>query len=370
MSKILISGYYGFNNAGDEAILASIIGSLRERQPNIDITVLSNNPDDTREQYDINAISRKKFSDVWRAMKSSDMLISGGGGLFQDVTSSRSILYYLGLIKMAKLLKKKVVVLANGIGPVRKKFNRYLTKSIVNKVDLITVRDEVSRNVLKRMGVTQKIYLTADPALLLKDTDESKIRKEKLDSMLDFKEEGRTLIGVSVRNWKDFESFSEKIVYFLDYVLENHDVDLLFIPMHYKTDLEPSKTIIGKLKGRAYLVEEELNHHELRYLIGKMDMVIGMRLHSLVFASEKGIPVMGIVYDPKVNSYLEMINQISLGNVENLDHVQMVSLFEKNFNNKHYYTEKMKNAVEELKKLSEKNMDLVMELIESEEKHG
>ena len=95
MSKILISGYYGFANAGDEAMLTAIIESLRQVEKNVELTVLSGNPEDTAAKHQVCSVYRFNPLGIIRAMKDSELIISGGGSLLQDVTSKRSLLYYL-----------------------------------------------------------------------------------------------------------------------------------------------------------------------------------------------------------------------------------------------------------------------------------
>ena len=119
--KVLISGYYGFYNIGDEAILKSIIEALRNEDPNIDIVVLSNDVEYTKNTYKVNAINRWKLNDIYKELLKCDGFISGGGSLFQDVTSSRSILYYTSIIWLAKFAKKPIFIYAQGIGPIDKK---------------------------------------------------------------------------------------------------------------------------------------------------------------------------------------------------------------------------------------------------------
>ena len=114
--KILISGYYGFDNSGDDAILKAIVKDLKENNSSIEITAFSNNPTFTEKIYDINAVNRFGIRDVFRAIKNCDLFISGGGSLLQDVTSTRSLLYYIALMKIAKLFNKPVMVYALFIG--------------------------------------------------------------------------------------------------------------------------------------------------------------------------------------------------------------------------------------------------------------
>ena len=112
MVNILISGYYGFDNIGDESILRTLVSSLREHIPDCSLTVLSHNPTSTREKYGVEAVDRMSPMAILRAVKKCDMLISGGGSLLQDVTSSKSLHYYLSIIRCAEFFHKKVFILS------------------------------------------------------------------------------------------------------------------------------------------------------------------------------------------------------------------------------------------------------------------
>ena len=100
MSKVVLSGYYGFNNSGDETILYAMITMFRKIEPSLEITVLSNEPEKTAKQYGVEAVNRWKWGQVFRAVSGCDLFISGGGSLLQDV-SKNSPLYYLAVILLA-----------------------------------------------------------------------------------------------------------------------------------------------------------------------------------------------------------------------------------------------------------------------------
>src|SRR5665648_329831 len=128
-AKIMISGYYGFNNTGDEAILKSMVGAFKKKIPQIKITVLSRSPLQTSQTYQVKAINRLHLIDIMLCLRDTDLFISGGGGLLQDSTGKGwSILYYLGLILVAKIVKVPVMIYAQGIGPVNKQINKKLIK--------------------------------------------------------------------------------------------------------------------------------------------------------------------------------------------------------------------------------------------------
>lgn len=123
MKNIVISGYYGQLNTGDEAILRVLVDKLKEyeRKSNssLNIVVLSSRPELTAKLYNVEAVNRKKIPSVIKAIKRCDIFISGGGSLFQNETSNRSLYYYLFQIFLAKLFGKKVFIFSQGIGPIK-----------------------------------------------------------------------------------------------------------------------------------------------------------------------------------------------------------------------------------------------------------
>ena len=128
---VVMSGYYGFSNAGDDAILEAIQQAIHEASDHICVTALSNDPELTRRQYGLEAIPRFRVWKVFSALRRCDALLSGGGSLLQDTTSTRSLLYYLTVIRCAHRLGKPVMLYANGIGPVRRPANRRRVKRVV-----------------------------------------------------------------------------------------------------------------------------------------------------------------------------------------------------------------------------------------------
>ena len=145
MTRVVISGYYGFANAGDEAMLAAIVGSLKDIIPDVDITVITGNCRMTRENHKVQAVHRLNFFAIAAAIRRCDILISGGGSLLQDVTSARSLRYYLWIMKIALFFKKPVMLYAQGIGPVRGIKARKAVQKVLQQVAVIGVRDRESK---------------------------------------------------------------------------------------------------------------------------------------------------------------------------------------------------------------------------------
>ena len=233
--KVLISGYYGFYNIGDEAILKSIIESLRNADPNIDIVVLSNDVEYTKSTYKVNAINRWKLNDIYKELLKCDGLISGVWILFQDVTSSRSIFYYTGIIWLAKLAKKPFFIYAQGVGPIEKKSNRKIVGKIFNKVDYITLRDKESKFLLNSIGVRKDIEIVPDPVMGF-NIENYEFKIDKYFTNNDY-------ITVSIRDWKKNNSkFQKNIALTCDKIVES-GINVVFIPMHGQYDEIISKQV-------------------------------------------------------------------------------------------------------------------------------
>ncbi|HHV57631.1 MAG TPA: polysaccharide pyruvyl transferase CsaB [Firmicutes bacterium] len=317
MPKVVLSGYFGFGNAGDEAILAATVAALRRVVPAVEITVLSGNPAETAAAYGVAAVERGNLSAVRQALRQADLLVSGGGSLLQDVTSNRSIPYYLGIVALAKVYGKKVMLYGNGVGPVRGRLNRLLVRCLGNLVDQITVRDAGSAAVLAELGVTRPpIEVTADAVFTLapagREAAEAVLARAGVPA-------GRPRLGISVRPWQRLEGYKAALARAAELFAAAEGVEVVFLPMQHPGDLEVSREVAALMRRPAWVVAERCAVPTVMALYGAMDLVLGMRLHALIFAALQGVPHLGVVYDPKVASFLQIAGQPVAGTVEDLD---------------------------------------------------
>lgn len=313
-NKIVLSGYYGFDNIGDEAVLFSIIAALRKEIKEVELIVLSNNPDKTKALYGVESVNRWDMKAVAKAIKESDLLISGGGSLLQDVTSGKTVPYYLAIVKIAQFYKKKVVFYSQGIGPVNKGISRWLIKKVVSKVDGIFVRDLASKQLLEEIGVKNPIGEALDPVLGI----------ELPEGKMFHKESATPTVGIYLRPWIDDQhdkNLKESLIPGLTELLEK-GYNLYFIPMHYEQDREIARQLAEELKesiqgnkkidacsfdSRVEVVDRLLSIKEVLVYTASFDLVIGMRLHSLIMAAASKVPVMALSYDPKVTQFMKEI---------------------------------------------------------------
>lgn len=321
MHKILISGYYGFNNVGDEAILKGLVEGVKKVVGEIDIVVLSQHPEFTSKKHEVRSIKRTNLLKIFSEMKNMDLLVSGGGSLFQDVTSKRSIAYYIGIIWLAKrLFKKKVMIYSQGIGPVNKRYNRWLLGKILNSIDLINVRDEKSKLELQSLGVTKDILVTTDTVFGISqpNLDMGKTVLEK-KSVINTK----PYIGISVRHWKNCNNIVEEIGKLCEKIVTELDAVPVLIPFHFYKDLKLMEGIYKSLdkdiQDKVIVIDEYLYVEDYLSLIGNMDIMVAMRLHGLIFSVLMGVYPVGISYDPKIQSFLHMMDRADAMEVEALD---------------------------------------------------
>lgn len=318
MKQILISGYFGFDNSGDDAILKAIVNDFKQLNKDLVLTALSKNPRKTRWQYGIASVDRFSIREVIRTLRHTDLLLSGGGSLLQDITSTRSIIYYLSVILLAKILGVKVYVYANGVGPIDKKFNRILTRWVLSKADYITLRDDLSfQFVREELKVkNSKIEVTADPVFSLEPIDQKETETifhlEKLDHLKDKK-----TIGLCIRDWKEASLLEEKLSKTID-ALTEEGYEILMVPLHYPRDLDFSKKVTKSCQrqDQIHYIEHSYKAEQLMGIFNRLEMVLAMRLHSLVYASNVACPIVGLIYDPKVEGLLKELH------IENYVHVE------------------------------------------------
>ena len=359
MKRILISGYHGFGNCGDEAILWSMVKNFKNINPDIEIIALSKKPSETENLYGIKAINRINIFDIIYNILKCNILVSGGGSLLQDVTSTRSIIYYLGIILLAKMLGKPVVIYANGIGPIVKKSNRFLTRIILNFVDNITLRDSDSKDILLEIGVNKpKILVTADPVFSLDPI--------KLDNYSDVSkrigfEADKPLVVFSIRKWPTQNDYEEIIAKIADIVADKYNCNILFIPMHFSEDIKEINNVQALMSNKSYNLDNTFTTQEYIGIIGEAKVVISMRLHTLIFAAVQNTPMIGIVYDPKVKSFLEIVNQPSAGDINDIDGQEIINLLDKIFDNGSLVN--LNNHVNELRIKALNNDEIVLNIL-------
>ncbi|OCT13133.1 polysaccharide pyruvyl transferase CsaB [Paenibacillus pectinilyticus] len=323
--KIALSGYYGFDNSGDEAVLQSILFALQEQGKEqgiqIEPIVLSANPEKTSAMYGVKAYHRMKPGPLLRALRESDGLISGGGSLLQDATSSKTIPYYLAVLKLAQWLGKPTFIYSQGIGPVSRPMFYGWIRSVFKRCAFVSVRDTESADLLGRMRLPrERITVVPDPVMGLP------LRGGVADAPSDGVSIGASAvrtIGVSVRFWNEDRSELEALARSLQLLLAARtDVRLRFLPFHLPSDEVASQFVIDRLgdhAGRAEMVRGVTHPQDMLAQVAGCDLLIGMRLHSLIYAASQYVPMVGISYDPKIDQFLHRLGMKAAASTASFD---------------------------------------------------
>lgn len=305
--KIVVTGNYGAQNLGDEMILKGLLEMLKTTHPLAEITVLSGRPSDTEKVYQVHSV--EKFpagfrsilknvfygkSAAFKAVKECDYFILGGGGLFGGPKRRANFIWGIQVL-MAYWYDKKVIMCGQSIGPLNSFIDRFIVKKIFQKAKLIILRDEKSKERLEQMGVKNKTHVYPDIAFNSK-TNEAYSQKENR-------------LIVALRQIKEIPNdFLNQISEFLNWLINEHKWHITFVNFQkgIESDESLSEEVIKLISNKSHL--ELINNHNLeeitqRYL--QSNMVLGMRLHSLVLAIKTNTPFIAINYAPKVKDLLD-----------------------------------------------------------------
>lgn len=339
MHKILILSGDTDYNKGDRAIRAAIIHMIKsEMSDNADITIFSKFSERDKKEFKVKVVnkSNKYFFQKILTILKSDFIVWGGGVSLQDNTSKLKIPYWTIKIGIIKLIGKPVIGFGQGIGPLNSKFGKKLTKMIINKIDLISVRDQYSKNLLKNIGVNKTpIYALTDPAVALKNGSKEELLKilKKENILLNNK-----YIGIAPRLWfhhfgnfiphkyavkyklrsiggkEKFNKLKKIFAEISDYMIENFNIKILFFsmyPVSHEADDLICREIISLMRNKnaASILNGDYPPEDFKSIFGEMEMFLGMRMHSTILATGMNIPSINIYYVPKGLNFFEFINQ-------------------------------------------------------------
>lgn len=293
-TRVLISGYIGFSNFGDDAMLQLLVDHLKEKD--CEITALSSNPKETKDAFGIKAVNYKDYGAIIDAMKQTDILISGGGNLFQNETSNASLLYYASIVFLAKLFLKKVFIYSQGIGPVKGKIANFLTWAAFKSADDITVRDMYSQKKLLKWKI------------------KSKFAYDALWNIQTPQYDPQNIVGIQLRNYK--KANKDMGLYLAKYVdMFFSDMLIKIYALENKYDAPAAYNLEKALKARnnslnikvvLYKTPEQIVNE-----FSKLNYLIAMRLHAIILGLKIGVKTLPVSYNIKVDNLAKEFGLIS-----------------------------------------------------------
>ena len=323
--RVLIGGYYGHGNLGDEAILHAMLEDLREARPRVSAVVASGNPEATRRAHDVDAVPERDVTALIDAARSADLIVAGGGGLFQDYwgVPSETFLsrghwglpFFNAFPALAEMFAKPFQLYAVGVGPLHTEEGRRQTRLAFERADAATVRDPGSLQLLREIGAcTGRIEQAADPAFLIEPAPAD--QAETLLHSLGLRQRPPCLVAVALRQWDvgvDEHAWLEAVASALDRIIEHEHATIVCVPFQtadadrLTDDLAVAERLRTALRNpnAAVLCREPLEVHQVSAIFAASDLVLAMRAHAVILAASAGTPPVALAYDPKVSSIME-----------------------------------------------------------------
>jgi len=351
-------------------VLRSILLALEEQGAAAGIRivpiVLSADPAWTSSMYNVEAVRRMHPGDVWKAIRSSDGLISGGGSLLQDATGTKTIPYYTGVIKLAQLLGKPTFIYSQGIGPVNRRWMDPLIRNVMKRSAYVSVRDQESSELLVRIGVPQsRIQVVPDPVMGLPLPGNAASQQAVSIS----ENAAIPTIGVSLRFWRSDRADMVRAADALALLASRRPVRLRFLPFHTPDDVEASKFVMERLEGRmgeGSVIElaAALDDPQRMLLeVSRCNALFGMRLHALIYAANQRVPMLGLSYDPKIDQFLQRLDLRAVGTADMLDAVTFADTFEQLLDDLDGWKRSHHDAIEKLRQQSQQPAQQITQLL-------
>lgn len=288
-----LCGYYGFDNVGDDTLLRETIKRCHARFDG-GICALTRHPRSDMYKFGVRCISRSNIFSVWWEIARSERLIFGGGTLFQDRTSLRSLFYYFALAEIAHIHGVRVELWGNGLGEISGRIGRGMLCRALKCADHIGLRDKHSFEYARSLGIPEsKLSLEDDLAYTARPIASARVR-----ALLNKTKKPRVLVAVSGNAWRDvYEKMCDEIG-----ARKRVGADVLIISMYPREDEKISKALALECGARCVF---GLSGGEVLYLCGESDTCISTRLHLLIFGDMGGCELVGVGDDPKIKSFCE-----------------------------------------------------------------
>ena len=351
--NLLLAGYIGCGNLGDDAIALGFVQGLGNS--GYDINVMSGRPEETNRLYGFSVIDRKDFKAIETAINQCDALVFPGGSIFQDVTSIRSVSYYSKLVSMAKKAKKKVLLLGQGVGPVTTFLGKRMTASAFNDADVISVRDPDSAQALKEIGVRKSARMTADMAFLLPAVQSS-------DDVQGFTVGNMKTVGISARPLDKKTDVAALFGDFCRLLYQNGSMPVL-IEMDKEEDGPLIAEIAKRQGGKIPDIRKLTTPMQLQQRLLRMDSIVAMRLHAGILAATVGIPPLMVSYDPKVSAFAKMMELGTPLSIQGLTAQRLMDVFTSFQKDRERNGRIVERKRDEMRKLAELNIELVLSTV-------
>ena len=290
--RLTVGGYFGCGNMGDDAILLGFLSTLQKIAPHIKVTALTASTRQCRRRFGIRCVNRKNPITVRLTLARTHLFLCGGGSLLQNLSSNRSLSYYLTLLHLAIRLCKSTALYAAGIGPLIGKNARRRVARTLSACRYVSLRDGESFRLLSAIGVdAAKLHIAADPALLLPRPPRSRGTAILWEQNIP---KNPRYLCVVLRGGTSCALTRNLILTAVRMICQRHGLFPLFPVLDRKHDQKETLAAADRLGGKAVFLREP---SDATALLSLCDASVTMRLHALILATAAGTPAIGIPAD-------------------------------------------------------------------------
>lgn len=419
---ILITDNYCSSNRGDAAILEGIVKSLKKYFPDSEVIVMSEYPESVRLINKLNAVKQKmisfekakikknvialyllicaffnrkgielfKFKRIIKKLNLepyiySDLVVITGGGFINDFYSPTNWGRLWGMY-FAKLLGKSVVIYGQSIGPLEKFFNRIVSKFVLNKIDVITLRDNKSKEILSNIGINRPIIkVTGDAAFAMPVNNYKTLRKNCCDISPELKLNGSDLkISISIREWRHYNDqdghskYLKSVAALVDWLIATKKAKVFFASTctgfggYHFDDRVVAYQVVDYIEGASWenpsILSGEYTPQELVWFYSKMNLHIGTRMHSNILAILAKTPVFAIAYEFKTNELMRFFGlENYVADINNMDGATLIEKADKALENRYKIKGKIQVKLPQMLERAEKSAEIIFDLFNKKE---
>jgi len=320
---LIFGGWYGSGNIGDDAILIGIRNVLMDVIPGVEIAALSTDIDHTQRVCGVKAYPlrspreflidpRRSIGGYREAFSWADACILSGGTPVYDYGHMSRVIHH----GVPRLSRRKLVCFGIGVKPINSVTGKWMVRTLLGQAAALSTRERVSKAELLSLGLKKDIKVTGDSALYLEP------RPPASESLIEeILPSERPLVAICPRSLSvdhrghyhaplSTEAISQirRNLAIVGDHLSASGYHTVFIPLHCATgddDRAEISLIRGMMNEPSTVLGSVWAPEELVWLLGKMELVIGLRLHSLILAAMRGTPIVGVNYDPKIRGFME-----------------------------------------------------------------
>lgn len=314
----------------------------------------------------------KKEKEAFDSLCNTDLVLSKGGSFIYNhggLAKLMSLMFILLPLWLASAMGKKTVVFSQSIGPLNGKFTRYIARKILNKVDYIYVRERYSYDFVKSLNIEKpRLELIPDSAFYLsnpiKENEELKIKT-------------KNNVGITVKQWEHrnsndknskFTKYINTVSNICDYLIEKFDVNIYIIPQVIGPNNDENDALAAKIltdniknKDKVEFINGDFSPYELKYIYSQMDMFVGTRLHSNIFALTTGTPVVGISYHgTKTTGTMDLLELgdyvVDINNISEEEFIEKVTAV---WNDKEAISKHIVSKIDEFKEIMEEKFSII-----------